>query len=107
MACLNLGAVAEQVVVTGTPPLLQTEDAAAGQVVDNQKIVELPLNGRNWLQLATLAPATVVYSNTVAAGNQGVIGNFGGLRGNQSFFILDGADNTQIVSAGAVVGRCW
>src|SRR5262249_36848491 len=56
---LQIGAVTETVEVHDSTPLLQTEDAIAGQVIDNRGITELPLNGRNWLQLATLAPATV------------------------------------------------
>jgi hypothetical protein len=38
---MQIGSVSENVVITGAPPLLQTEDATVGQVVDNQKIVEL------------------------------------------------------------------
>ena len=53
---LEVGQVAEQLTVQAAAPLLQTEDATTGQVIENQKIVDLPLNSRNWLQLATLAP---------------------------------------------------
>lgn len=98
---LQVGAVNETIVVNDSAPLLQVEDAAMGQVVDNQKIVELPLNGRNWLQLATLAPATVVFSNSTSAGALTINGNIGGLRTNQAQFLLDGADNTNLIAAGA------
>jgi hypothetical protein len=51
---MELGAVAERVQVTGAAPLLDTTDASLGQVVENRKILDLPLNGRNILALAAL-----------------------------------------------------
>ena len=98
---LQVGAVSETINVTASAPLLQVEDAAVGQVVDNRKIVELPLNGRNWMQLATLAPATVSFSNTAAAGSLNVAMNIGGLRSAQTQFLLDGADNSNLIFTGA------
>jgi len=92
---LQVGALTETVTVTESTPLLQVEDAALGQVVDNKTIVELPLNGRNWLSLAALVPATV--SN----GGQNAPLNYGGLRNNQAQYILDGADNTNLIAGGA------
>jgi hypothetical protein len=105
---LQVGTVNETITVAAAAPLLQVEDASIGQVIDNQKITQLPLNGRNWLQLATLASGTVVYSNTMNAGNQND-GNdqglrLGGLSYNQTQFLLDGADNTNLISYGPVVG---
>ena len=69
---LVLGQVGDTVTVEGQSPLLQTEDATAGQVINTQKIVDLPLNSRNWLQLATLAPGTVTYPGVsdLQAGNR-------------------------------------
>jgi hypothetical protein len=52
---LQVGAVAEAVEVTTGAPLLNTEDAAIGTVIENQRIVDLPLNGRNFLQLVGLS----------------------------------------------------
>lgn len=46
---LALGKMTESVVVTASPPLLQTDSAALGQVVDGRKITGLPLNERNFL----------------------------------------------------------
>ena len=102
---LEVGQVADTVTVQGLSPLLQTEDATAGQVVNTQKIVDLPLNSRNWLQLATLAAGTVTYPGVVdlQAGNQQNIAmNLGGARQSQANFILDGTDNTNFASGGAV-----
>jgi len=53
---LQVGNVTESVVVTGEATLLQTENASVGTVIDSSKIVELPLNGRNFIQLAQLIP---------------------------------------------------
>jgi hypothetical protein len=90
---LQVGALTETVTVTESTPLLQVEDAALGQVVDNKTIVELPLNGRNWLQLASLTPATVSTPTGPV--------NIGGLRTNQQQYLLDGADNTNLIAGGA------
>jgi hypothetical protein len=57
---LQVGQVQETVEVTATAPILQTESAVLGEVVATERIVNLPLNGRNFLQLATLTPGVVV-----------------------------------------------
>ena len=53
---LEVGAVAQEIEVTAVVPLLQTEDASVGQVISPEPIAALPLNGRNFAQLAILAP---------------------------------------------------
>ena len=97
---LQVGAVSESVMVTGAAPLLQTEDATIGQVVDNQKIVELPLNGRSWLQLALLTPGAVTYGTYDSYNPQSQVMNLGGNRTMQTDFLIDGADNNSFVIAG-------
>jgi Carboxypeptidase regulatory-like domain/TonB-dependent Receptor Plug Domain len=52
---LGVGAVAESVNVEGVAPLLQTQSGTVGQVIDSKQIENLPLNGRNLVQLASLA----------------------------------------------------
>ncbi|MEJ7608986.1 MAG: TonB-dependent receptor [Bryobacteraceae bacterium] len=53
---LKVGDVAETVIVEASASLLQTETSTVGTVIDAQKIVDLPLNGRNFVQLAQLIP---------------------------------------------------
>ena len=89
---LQPGAATETMVVTGQGPQLETETSDLGQVVDSQRINALPLNGRNYAQLALLGAG-------VAAAEPGsrVETSFGfsanGARSLQNNFLLDGIDN--------------
>src|SRR3984957_14987895 len=58
-AALTVGQASETVEVTSEVPLLQTESASLGQVVEQRKADELPLNGRNIFNLITVSPAAV------------------------------------------------
>ena len=53
---LQLGNVTETVNVVASAPIVNTEDGVFGDVIDNQRVVELPLNGRNFNTLALLEP---------------------------------------------------
>jgi hypothetical protein len=53
---LRVRSVSEVVEVQSGAPLLATENATVGTVIDNRRIVELPLNGRNFIQLVALSP---------------------------------------------------
>ena len=100
---LRVGAVTQTVEVSGGAPLLDTENAAVGTVIENQRIVELPLNGRNFLQLVALSPNV---SASFANGGQSSA-RLGGDRSSQqlsisgnrrewNYFTLDGMDNTDV-----------
>ena len=82
---LEVGAVTEVIEVEASAPLLQTNEASAGTVIENRQIVDLPLNGRDYLQLALLT-AGVANSR-----GQGV--SIGGQRGTEVSFMMDGMDN--------------
>ena len=57
---LKVGSVSEQVNVEANAALVETRSSGVGEIVQNQRIVELPLNGRNVVDLITLAGASVV-----------------------------------------------
>jgi outer membrane receptor protein involved in Fe transport len=57
---LQVGQVQETIEITSAAPILQTENAVLGEVVARERVVNLPLNGRNFLQLSTLTPGVVV-----------------------------------------------
>ncbi|MGD0963583.1 MAG: carboxypeptidase regulatory-like domain-containing protein [Candidatus Acidiferrales bacterium] len=89
---LQVGQSAESVIVVAEAPLLQTGDSTVGTVITNQPIEELPLNGRDYLQLAALSAGTVP-SLSGGAGIAGVGISIGGQVGLQVAFLLDGQDN--------------
>src|SRR5262249_38249515 len=53
---MELGAVGETVTITSAGALLNAENTTVGTVIENKRIVDLPLNGRNFLQLVSTAP---------------------------------------------------
>src|SRR5215467_13569691 len=53
---MQIGEVQQTIEVTGAAPLLQTENATLGEVVASERIVNLPLNGRSFVQLSVLTP---------------------------------------------------
>ena len=90
---LKPGAATETVEVTTAPPLLQTEDASVGQVVSQQTINDMPLNGRNFTFLAQLgAGAQTPQADTRGNAASGAF-SANGLRPAQNNYLLDGIDN--------------
>jgi Carboxypeptidase regulatory-like domain len=91
---LELGTVGETVEVQGLAPLLQTETTQLGSVISGTTTVNLPLNGRNFVQLSLLAPGVVTYDfNSFTGGSTGggqplVNGN----RAQANNYRLDGMD---------------
>src|SRR5205823_10190056 len=57
---LAVGSIEESVTITSDAPLLRSESSDLGQVIEHQKIVELPLNGRSFITLAALAPGVAL-----------------------------------------------
>ena len=67
---LGVGAVSESVSVQAEAPLLQTQSGTVGQVIDQKQIENLPLNGRNLVQLASLAAGVSPRQNLQRGGTQ-------------------------------------
>ncbi|HMJ60170.1 MAG TPA: carboxypeptidase-like regulatory domain-containing protein [Bryobacteraceae bacterium] len=93
---LQVGDVSQTVEVTAQTPLLQPESSSLGQVVDERKTTELPLNGRNPMNLVALVPSVVPQGGSMSAPNGQnpfAWGNFqiGGGMANQSMTWLDGS----------------
>ncbi|MBM3782844.1 MAG: carboxypeptidase regulatory-like domain-containing protein [Acidobacteria bacterium] len=98
---LQIGQVSESIEVSAAAAVLSTENATIGTVIENKRIVELPLNGRNYLQLVSLAPnVSFGFPNAGQAGSrQGGIRTeqsiaIGGQRAQFNRFTLDGVENT-------------
>ncbi|MBI3678981.1 MAG: TonB-dependent receptor [Acidobacteria bacterium] len=91
---MKIGEVSERVTVTSEAALLETESSGRGAVIDQRKIVELPLNGRDYNQLATLSPGVLLSTPRLQGiGFKGAF-NVNGNRAFQNAFLLDGVDNT-------------
>ena len=100
---LQVGALSETVLVTAGSPLIQTENAAISTVIENRAIVELPLNGRNYLQLASLIPGATTNGPSSSQGKQRMGGqrnsfalNVAGQRIHFNHYSLDGVENTDL-----------
>src|SRR4051812_675598 len=93
---MQIGDVTQNIEVTAAPPVLQTENANLSQVVNSRAVQELPVNGRNVLNLTALVPGVVPQGSTegnaltgkniFAAGNYQIGGGFA----NQGAVYFDG-----------------
>lgn len=93
---LKVGSTQQTVEVKAAVPLLDNATASLGQVIDTKAVAELPLNGRNFLQLAKLSTGVLETKSgdrTTAGG--GFIAN--GVRAQLNNFLLDGVDNNSKV----------
>src|SRR5260221_5252008 len=80
---LQIGQVSESIEVRADAALLVTDNSTVGTVIENKRIVELPLNGRNYLQLVSLAPnVSTGFSGQGQAGNRQ-----GGIRAAQTISV--------------------
>ena len=111
---MEVGAVEQSVEVRGAAPLLQTEDSSIGQVIAPEPINALPLNGRNFVQLAIIAPGVsgldYAQPNLINSGKRpdelrpggtGLQAN--GVRSYLNQVLVDGIDATEMISQTFVV----
>jgi hypothetical protein len=86
---LEVGSAAAEITVMAAAPLLESDTSSLGQVIEDRGVAELPLNGRNFMGLATLAAGTLPAMRS--AERDGFIAN--GARDVQNSYLLDGIDN--------------
>lgn len=91
---LTIGAVSEQVNVTDDAPQLEATTNEMGNVVDQKRVVDLPLNGRNTLSLVSLVPGASALTTTNSQGFSTNASSINGQRPEDSNWLLDGGDNT-------------
>ena len=91
---LELGATSQAVTVTGEVPLVETNTAALGTVIGEKETVDLPLNGRQFVQLLQLAPGTVPISVSQSAtppiGSGSTTPSINGGTNRSNLFFVDG-----------------
>src|SRR5262249_4718365 len=105
---LTVGDVTQSITVEAGEPVIDAADSAIGEVVESRQVTELPLNGRNFTQLATLVPgvtrgvptgSATGASNNAETFRDGETGgaslSVNGLRPQNNNFILDGIDNNE------------
>jgi hypothetical protein len=105
--------VKESVEVTATAVAVETANPTLGQVITSQQVAELPLNGRDFVQLATLTPGTITETNPQSFFNGGpssevsARGSFslsvGGSRANSTDWLFDGNDNNELTAGGIAI----
>ena len=93
---LQVGSVNESIIVQGDRGLLEASDATLSQVIDDKRLLELPINGRNVMQLVSLSAGVINggrASATQRQANYGPAFSVGGQRDNTSVVLIDGMNN--------------
>jgi Carboxypeptidase regulatory-like domain/TonB-dependent Receptor Plug Domain len=96
---LTIGSAEEQITVSANPPLLQTENATLGRVIDRNTIEDLPLVNRNYTEILGLTAGTntdIVDATQLGAGSQEIRAN--GARSGDNNFMLNGVDANSYAS---------
>jgi len=110
---LSPASVSTNVEVTATEVAIQTTNATLGQVINSQQVAELPLNGRDFVQLATLTPGATQETNPNSFFNGGASSetsargsyslSVGGSRASSTDWLLDGNDNNELTAGGIAI----
>ena len=105
--------VSSTVQVSATEVAIETANPTLGQVITSEEVADLPLNGRNFVQLATLTPGTtastspISFFNGAASSEASTRGSFslsvGGSREQSTDWLLDGNDNNQLDEGGIAI----
>jgi len=107
------GTVSTSVEVSATQVAVETANPTLGQVITSQQVSQLPLNGRDFVQLATLTPGTTAETNpnsfftSAASSEVAARGPFslsvGGSRPNSTDWLIDGVDNNELTAGGIAI----
>jgi Carboxypeptidase regulatory-like domain len=107
---MSPASVSSTVEVSATEVAVETSNPTLGQVITSEQVADLPLNGRDFVQLATLTPGTTQETNPNSFANGGASsevatrGTFslsvGGSRANSTDWLYDGVDNNELTSGG-------
>ena len=105
--------VTSTVEVSATEVAVQTTNPTLGQVITSQQVAELPLNGRDFVQLATLTPGTTQETNPNSFFNAGASSevsargtyslSVGGSRAQSTDWLFDGVDNNELTAGGIAI----
>jgi hypothetical protein len=94
---LTVAALAETINVIAEPPLVQSDTSSLGQVVGEVQIESLPLNERNFVNFAYLAPGVQIDAERTLVSSQGLALSANGARHISNNFLLNGIDNNDLV----------
>src|SRR5712692_4221750 len=91
---LKVSATAETITVVGAAALVDTQNASLSAVVTEKTIAQLPLNGRNYIELALLQPGVVSFNekDSTFSSNRGTKLNINGMSFRSNSYLLDGAN---------------
>ena len=93
---LQVGLITTEVKVTAAAPVLDTQNATTGATIEQTKVTQLPLNGRNFLQLTLFTPGVVPGTSGSENSVRGGSINVNGLRESMNSFWLDGLNDTSV-----------
>jgi len=103
---MQVGEVTQSVEVTSEIPLIETDRSDVGQVIGAKQVVELPLNGRNFVQLAQLGTGVIPVAKVdgiLPTNGGGIVANGSSTNANQ--ITLDGVENQDIILPSIGVSR--
>ena len=97
---LQVAGAKETVTVSGAPPIVDTQPTAVSSFIETRAIVELPLDGRRFTDLALMTPGVTQDPRGMTSASNGDLA-FGGIRGYQSSYLVDGGDDNNAFFAQA------
>jgi len=88
---LRLAGAQESLTVSSTPHLVETKPSAVSTLLDERSLSDMPLNGRRFSDLALFSPGVSQDPRSLTSATNGDL-SFGGIRGHQNTFLVDGSD---------------